>query len=91
MGNLAHMAALAEYTFGGGQHRENLVVIHIARASAPALFCKVSSSMATPMAQASGHAAVVEQGQLCNCGNYGCLDTVADCRAIAGAHSSWLA
>jgi N-acetylglucosamine repressor len=29
-----------------------------------------------------GHAVVVEQGQLCNCGNYGCLETVADCRAI---------
>jgi predicted NBD/HSP70 family sugar kinase len=29
-----------------------------------------------------GHAVVVENGRLCNCGNYGCLETVADTRAI---------
>jgi len=83
MGNLAHMAALAEYTCGGGQKRKNLVVIHIGHGIGAGII--LNSELFHGDAYGAGeigHAVVVEDGQLCNCGNYGCLETVADMRAI---------
>jgi N-acetylglucosamine repressor len=83
MGNVAHMAALAEYTFGGGQHRENLVVVHIGHGIGAGIILQGELFHGDAYGAGEiGHAVVVEQGQLCNCGNYGCLETVADCRAI---------
>jgi predicted NBD/HSP70 family sugar kinase len=83
MGNLAHMAALAEYTFGGGQDRENLVVIHIGQGIGAGIILQGALFHGDAYGAGEiGHAVVVEQGQLCNCGNHGCLETVADSRAI---------
>lgn len=94
MGNLAHMAALAEYTFGGGQTRKNLVVIHISQGIGAGIILHGELFHGDAYGAGEiGHAVVVEDGLLCNCGNYGCLETVADSRAIvrrvqelAGAH-----
>jgi N-acetylglucosamine repressor len=83
MGNLAHMAALAEYTFGGGQKRQNLVVIHISQGIGAGIILHGELFHGDAYGAGEiGHAVVVEQGRLCNCGNYGCLETVADSRAI---------
>jgi N-acetylglucosamine repressor len=80
--NDSHVAALAEYTFGSHQH-SNLVAI------------KLGSGIGTGIILAGnpyygegggageiGHLKVVENGALCTCGNYGCLETVASSRAI---------
>jgi N-acetylglucosamine repressor len=83
MGNLAHMAALAEYTFGGGQKRKNLVVIHIGQGIGAGIILHGELFHGDAYGAGEiGHAVVIEDGRLCNCGNYGCLETVADSRAI---------
>jgi predicted NBD/HSP70 family sugar kinase len=83
MGNLAHMAALAEYTCGNGQKRKNLVVIHISQGIGAGIILDGELFHGDAYGAGEiGHAVVVEGGQLCNCGNYGCLETVADSRAI---------
>jgi predicted NBD/HSP70 family sugar kinase len=83
MGNLAHMAALAEYTCGGGQKRKNLVVIHISQGIGAGIILDGELFHGDAYGAGEiGHAVVVEGGRLCNCGNYGCLETVADSRAI---------
>jgi N-acetylglucosamine repressor len=83
MGNLAHMAALAEYTCGGGQKRKNLVVIHIGQGIGAGIILGGELFHGDAYGAGEiGHAVVVEDGLLCNCGNYGCLETVADSRAI---------
>jgi len=83
MGNLAHMAALAEYTCGGGRKRKNLVVIHISQGIGAGIILHGELYHGDAYGAGEiGHAVVVEDGQLCNCGNYGCLETVADSRAI---------
>ncbi|MEO7913566.1 MAG: ROK family transcriptional regulator [Roseiflexaceae bacterium] len=82
MGNLAHMAALAEYT-SGGQKRKNLVVIHISQGIGAGIILDGELFHGDAYGAGEiGHAVVVEDGRLCNCGNYGCLETVADSRAI---------
>jgi predicted NBD/HSP70 family sugar kinase len=99
MGNLAHMAALAEYTFGGGQKRKNLVVIHIGQGIGAGIILQGELFHGDAYGAGEiGHAVVAEHGRLCNCGNYGCLETMADSRAIvrrvqdlARAEPSWLA
>jgi N-acetylglucosamine repressor len=83
MGNLAHMAALAEYTCGGGQKRKNLVVIYISQGIGAGIILDGELFHGDAYGAGEiGHAVVVEDGRLCNCGNYGCLETVADSRAI---------
>jgi predicted NBD/HSP70 family sugar kinase len=83
MGNLAHMAALAEYTFGAGQKHKNLVVIHISQGIGAGIILQGELFHGDAYGAGEiGHAVVVENGQLCNCGNYGCLETVASSRAI---------
>ena len=83
MGNLAHLAALAEYTFGGSQKRKNLVVIHISQGIGAGIILQGELFHGDAYGAGEiGHAVVVENGRLCNCGNYGCLETVADTRAI---------
>jgi predicted NBD/HSP70 family sugar kinase len=83
MGNLAHMAALAEYTCGSGQKRKNLVVIHISQGIGAGIILDGELFHGDAYGAGEiGHAVVVEDGRLCNCGNYGCLETVADSRAI---------
>jgi len=83
MGNLAHMAALAEYTCGSGQKRKNLVVIHISQGIGAGIILDGELFHGDAYGAGEiGHAVVVEGGRLCNCGNYGCLETVADSRAI---------
>jgi predicted NBD/HSP70 family sugar kinase len=83
MGNLAHMAALAEYTFGSSQNRKNLVVIHISQGIGAGIILQGELFHGDAYGAGEiGHAGVAEDGQLCNCGNYGCLETVADIRAL---------
>ena len=98
MGNLAHMAALAEYTFGGGQKRKNLVVVHISQGIGAGIILHGELFHGDAYGAGEiGHAVVVDDGELCNCGNYGCLETVADSRAIVrrvqelarAAQASW--
>ena len=83
LGNGAHMAALAEYTFGGSQNRKNLVVIHVGQGIGAGI--TLNGELFYGDAHGAGeigHVVVVEDGRQCKCGNYGCLETVADSREI---------
>jgi glucokinase-like ROK family protein len=83
VGNDSHVAALAEYTFGQYKHTNNLIVVKVGRGIGTGLvvngqlFCGDAFG-----AGEIGHVVVVENGELCRCGNYGCLETVASSQAI---------
>jgi N-acetylglucosamine repressor len=80
--NDSHVAALAEYTFGGNQH-SNLVVIKMGPGIGSGIIFAGSPYYGDGgSAGEIGHMKVVENGVLCTCGNYGCLETVASTRAI---------
>ncbi|HEY0603935.1 MAG TPA: ROK family transcriptional regulator [Herpetosiphonaceae bacterium] len=81
--NDSHLAALAEYTFGGGQAAEHMIVLLVGRGIGAGI---VLSGQLFPGdaggAGEIGHVVVVEGGEPCRCGNVGCLETVASSRAI---------
>ena len=80
--NDSHAAALAEYTFGGNQH-SNLIVIKIGPGIGSGIIFAGNPYYGDGgSAGEIGHMRVVEGGTLCTCGNYGCLETVASSRAI---------
>jgi N-acetylglucosamine repressor len=83
MGNLAHMAALAEYTFGPQLATNNLVVIHVSHGIGAGIVLNGELFHGDSYGAGEiGHVVVDENGPLCKCGNYGCLEAVADTRAI---------
>jgi glucokinase-like ROK family protein len=92
--NDSHLAALAEYTFGS-HPGEHVVVLLTGRGIGAGIVLNGQIFLGdTGGAGEIGHVVVVEQGQLCRCGNTGCLETVASSRAIieraralAAAHS----
>ncbi|MBV9787231.1 MAG: ROK family transcriptional regulator, partial [Chloroflexi bacterium] len=81
--NDSHLAALAEYTFGGGHMAEHMIVLLVGRGIGAGI---VLSGQLFPGdaggAGEIGHVVVVEGGEPCRCGNAGCLETVASSRAI---------
>jgi N-acetylglucosamine repressor len=81
--NDAQVAALAEYTFGGGPGVDNLVVIKVGHGIGAGIVLQGSIFHGETFGAGEiGHMAVVENGEACRCGNRGCLETVASTRAI---------
>lgn len=80
-------SVMAEYTFGRYKDSPDLVVFHIDHGIGAGIvlhhqLLRGHGSGAGEI----GHVMVVEDGDRCLCGNYGCLETVASSRAIvAGA------
>jgi predicted NBD/HSP70 family sugar kinase len=76
--NDSHMVALAEYMFGQPQTSANLVVIKIGRGIGAGIV--LNGQLFTGDDHGAGeigHVMVLEDGPLCACGNYGCLEAVA--------------
>jgi N-acetylglucosamine repressor len=83
LGNGAHMAALTEYTFGSSQNRKNLIVIHAGQGIGAGIILNGQLFYGDAYGAGEiGHVVVAENGRRCMCGNYGCLETVADSREI---------
>jgi N-acetylglucosamine repressor len=83
LGNGAHMAALTEHTFGGSQNCKNLIVIHVGQGIGAGIILNGQLFYGDAYGAGEiGHVVVAENGQRCMCGNAGCLETVADSRAI---------
>jgi predicted NBD/HSP70 family sugar kinase len=83
--NDCQVAALGEYTFGLGMAAEsgNLAVVKIEHGIGAGFVLNGRLFHGdTYGAGEIGHVAVVENGQPCRCGNFGCLETVASARAI---------
>jgi N-acetylglucosamine repressor len=81
--NDSQLAALGEYTFGNGQKSSNLVVVKVGRGTSAGIVLNGQLHYGDRFGAGEiGHVAVVENGEPCLCGNYGCLETVASSRAI---------
>jgi predicted NBD/HSP70 family sugar kinase len=83
IGNDSQLAALAQYMFGTQQHDGNLVVIKTGHGIGAGLVLNGHIFQGDGFGAGEiGHIAIVENGALCRCGNYGCLETVASTPAI---------
>ena len=81
--NDCQVAALAEYTFGSGKGIENLVLVKVEHGIGAGIVLNGHLFYGDTFGAGEiGHVTVVEKGQLCRCGNYGCLETVASAKAI---------
>lgn len=83
LANDSQVAALAEYTFGESQGSPNLIVLKVGRGTSAGIILNGRLYQgANAGASEIGHVRVVEGGEPCLCGNFGCLETVAGSRAI---------
>jgi N-acetylglucosamine repressor len=81
--NDCHTAALAEHLFGGGQESETLVVVNVGYGVGAGMVIKGQLLPGNPFGAGEiGHLVVDPGGELCSCGNRGCLETVASTRGI---------
>jgi predicted NBD/HSP70 family sugar kinase len=81
--NDANFAALAEWTWGSGQRSNDFLYVRSSKGIGAGLILNGRVYHGgTGMAGELGHIVVEERGQLCNCGNRGCLSAVASGRAL---------
>ena len=81
--NDSQVAAMAECIFGSGRGASNLVVIKVARGIGAGIVIGGEIYYGDGFGAGEiGHVAVVENGEECRCGHFGCLETVSSCRAI---------
>jgi len=81
--NNSQAAAFAETTFGAHRDLPNMIVIKIGRGIAARIVLNGEPFFGDgPYAGEIGHVVVKENGDLCACGKYGCLETVASSRVI---------
>jgi N-acetylglucosamine repressor len=81
--NDSQAAALAEFTFGNSKETSNLIVINIGRGTGSGIVLNRQLYYGDSFGAGEfGHATIVENGELCRCGHYGCLETVTSSQAI---------
>jgi glucokinase len=85
--NDARTALLAEVLWGAAHGRRNVVMLTLGTGVGGAVL--INGSMLRGMAGVAGHlghVTVDPGGELCICGNYGCLETLFSSRAIESAY-----
>jgi predicted NBD/HSP70 family sugar kinase len=81
--NDSQAAALAEYTYAGGDRVPNLIAIRVGRGVGAGLILRGSLFQGDGSGAGEiGHVVVQSDGAVCRCGRTGCLETVAGMRAI---------
>lgn len=81
--NDSHMAALAEYTYGETTGSDNRIVIRVGRGIGAGIILNGSPFYGDGFGAGEiGHVVVKTGGDLCTCGNRGCLETISSVRAI---------
>ncbi len=81
--NDSHVAAIAEYTFGQHKQAPNLAVVKVGRGIGMGIVLNGQLFYGDGGGAGEiGHIVVVDNGTLCRCGNFGCLETIASSRAI---------
>src|SRR4051812_27390973 len=81
--NDSQAAALAEYTYAGGDRVPNLVAIRVGRGVGAGLILRGALFQGDGSGAGEiGHVVVDDAGAPCRCGRSGCLETVAGMRAI---------
>lgn len=84
-GNDANLGALAEFTWGAGRGSSSLVYLKLATGIGAGMV--IDGRLfegAGGTAGEIGHTTIDETGDICRCGNRGCLETYAGAAAIAG-------
>ena len=84
LANDSQAATLAQFTFGNDDRVEDLAVLLVDRGISAGLVVHGELYLGSSYSGASeiGHLRVVEDGELCACGHYGCLETVASQGAV---------
>jgi glucokinase-like ROK family protein len=81
--NDCQVAAMAEYNFGAGPGSGSLVVIKIENGIGAGVVLDGRLFHGDTFGAGEiGHVTVVENGEVCRCGNRGCLETVASVKSI---------
>ena len=81
--NDSQAAALAEYTYAGGDRVPNLIAIRVGRGVGAGLILRGALFQGDGSGAGEiGHVVVDPAGELCRCGRTGCLETVAGMRVI---------
>jgi glucokinase-like ROK family protein len=84
IGNDAELGALGEWAYGAGRGERNLVYIKVGTGVGAGLMLDGRMYRGTTgTAGEIGHVTIQENGPLCTCGNYGCLEAMAGGNAIA--------
>lgn len=84
LGNDANLAALAEYTFGAGRGRPDMIYLTISTGVGSGIIVDGQMLLgAHGLAAEAGHTIVNPDGPLCGCGHHGCLEAYASGTAIA--------
>jgi predicted NBD/HSP70 family sugar kinase len=83
--NDANLGALAEFVWGSGQGHSELVYLKLSSGIGAGLLLggRLYQGIGGTAGEI-GHTLVHPGGEVCRCGNRGCLETVASTRAIAG-------
>jgi len=82
--NDSQAAALAQFLFGNPQKATSLIVVKAGRGTSAGIVLNRRLFLGSNHSGASeiGHLQVVEGGEPCVCGHFGCLETVASSRAL---------
>lgn len=84
LGNDAELGALGEWAYGAGRAEANLAYIKVGTGVGAGLLLDGQVYRGTTgSAGEIGHITIQENGPLCTCGNYGCLEAMAGGLAIA--------
>jgi glucokinase-like ROK family protein len=84
LGNDAELGALGEWAYGAGRGENNLAYIKVGTGVGAGLLLNGCIYRgATGTAGEIGHVTIQDNGPLCTCGNYGCLEAMAGGLAIA--------
>jgi glucokinase-like ROK family protein len=84
LNNDAELGALGEWAYGAGRSQQNLAYIKVGTGIGSGLLLDGQVYRgATGCAGEIGHITIQENGPLCSCGSYGCLEALAGGRAIA--------
>jgi N-acetylglucosamine repressor len=81
--NDSQVAALGEFTFGQHDDLENLTVLKVGRGIGAGIIIDGELYYGDNHGAGEiGHFKVVDDGELCRCGQFGCLETVSSTRAV---------
>jgi glucokinase-like ROK family protein len=84
IGNDAELGALGEWAYGAGRGERNLAYIKVGTGVGAGLLLDGHIYRGTTgCAGEIGHITIQENGPLCTCGNYGCLEAMSGGQAIA--------
>ncbi len=82
--NDANLGALAEFAHGAGRAVDDMLYVKVASGIGAGLILEGAlHTGASGIAGEVGHVAVAPMGDVCRCGNRGCLETVAAVGAVA--------